>query len=96
MPMSLFLDNCVLCFQCTSPKIQKETKKTRFDPAQSLNQARDQNPLSFWNYDLCSLIPLSFSIPTHASEPPFKLYRAEWEYKLTTLCYSLQIIFFYT
>jgi hypothetical protein len=63
MPMSLFLDNCVLCFQCTSllrafRSYKRQKKRDLILLDHFRDQARDQNPLLIHLSSVCqSLIP---------------------------------------
>ena len=91
--MSLFLDNCVLCFQCTSIEDLNSTKdkKNAIWSCQihSNEMARDQNPLHFLQPSLWTACQsLTFR------KRSFVLRRAEWEYKSTTLLHSHQMVFF--
>ena len=95
LPMSLFLDNCVLCFQCTSLKdfVNFRDKKNAIWSCQihSHDLARDQNPLHL-------LPPCLFSVCQSPSLPKLASARrrAEWEYKSTTLLYSHQMVFLFS
>ena len=92
LPMSLFLDNCVLCFQCTSLEdfVSFRDKKNAIWSCQmhSHDLARDQNPLYLlppYLSSVCQSQPLRWRASARR--------RAEWEYKSTTLLHSHQMVF---